>query len=412
MNVRPAIVVILIGAVLLSISIATPVAAQTPEASPPVDLDRAARSFAFHPAETGFGSFFAPIIDAGGSAEMTALLANTGSVNQDLLTYPANAYTAASGNGGFEAALYGSPIAGVATWLNYEARTYVLGPGEGVEITFTVTVPAETEPGQYIAAVAGEPAESSTVQGAGAFQQTTRFVTPVFILVPGETDTGFEIGDISLYSNDEVLLVDVGIRNTGDIRVQPYGTVEIIDGAGELVVSLPVQMESVYARESTVLTLGAAGVLPSGDYRIRVDFTDPDTGAAASAESGDIAFSSEATPVSTTFSITSATVMPAPSAHEVQFANVEATIANTGDPVANAQLSLIASVNGAEVERFPISQALSLQSGDTPVSTRYIPVTGWSSGEWTFELLLETVEPSGAAVVVGRQPVEGTITIP
>ena len=103
---------------------------------------------------------------------------------------------------------------------------------------------------------------------------------------------------------------------------------------------------------------------------------------------------------------------PSPSADDVQFATVDAVISNNGEPVANAQLSLIASVNGEEVERFPISQSLSLPTGETPITTRYIPATGWTSGEWTFELLLETVDPSGAAVVVGRQAIEGSITIP
>ena len=50
------------------------------------DVVREAQSFAFYPLETGFGSFFAPTIDAGGSAEMTAWLANSGSVAQEPLT--------------------------------------------------------------------------------------------------------------------------------------------------------------------------------------------------------------------------------------------------------------------------------------------------------------------------------------
>jgi hypothetical protein len=129
-------------------------------------------------------------------------------------------------------------------------------------------------------------------------------------------------------------------------------------------------------------------------------------------EASGIEAEAPATPEAATFVITQATVEPAPSADDVQFATVEAVISNAGEPVANAQLSLIARVNGEEIERFPISQSLSLPSGETTISTRYIPATGWTSGTWTFELLLETVEPGGAAVVVGRQMIEGSITIP
>lgn len=304
MKVRPSIVTVLVSAILVCTWVSSPslVTVQTPEASPAADPDRAAQSFAFYPLETGFGSFFAPTIDAGGSAEMTALLANSGSVAQELQTYSANAYTAQGG--GFEAAEYGTPVTEVATWLAYDERTLALDPGEGAEITFTVTVPEGTGPGQYIAAVAAEPAEASDVQGTGAFEQKTRYVVPVFITVPGETETGFEIGEMDLYADDDAVLIDVGIQNTGNIRVQPQGTVDIIDGTGALVLSLPVQMESIYAHESTVLTLAAAGALPQDTYRIRVSVSDPDTGAtAADGEAPALTAANPSVTVSAAFSL-------------------------------------------------------------------------------------------------------------
>jgi len=391
------------------------IAAQTPEAplaTPPIatDTERAAKSFAFYPADTGFGTFFSPTIASGQSAKLTALLANTGSVDQDLMAYSVNAYTA--NGGGFEAAEYGTPRTGVATWIGIESETVSLMPGEGVEIGFTVEVPAGTEPGQYIAAMAGEQAETSDVQGTENFLQKTRFVVPVFITVPGDMETGFEIGSTTLSSNPDAIVIDVEIQNTGDVRIRPEGTVDILDEAGNLMLSLPVTMESIYAHESTVLSLGTTGSLKTGPYTIRVNFSDADTGETATFESEPIPFTAQADIVPPTILINSATVSPAPASDNVQFANVEAVIANGGDPVANAQLSLIASVDGTEVERFPISQSLSLPTGDTPITTRYIPATGWTSGTWSFELLLETVEPGGAAVVVGRQAIEGTITIP
>jgi hypothetical protein len=120
----------------------------------------------------------------------------------------------------------------------------------------------------------------------------------------------------------------------------------------------------------------------------------------------------EATPEPTPLTIASGSVTPAPDADNVHFANVEAVIRNSGEPVTNAQLSLIARVDGEEVERFTISQSLALASGDTPISTRYIPAAGWTSGDWTFELLLETIDSSGGAIVVSRLSLEETITIP
>jgi hypothetical protein len=90
---------------------------------------------------------------------------------------------------------------------------------------------------------------------------------------------------------------------------------------------------------------------------------------------------------------------------------VTTTVLNNGDPATGVQLSLVAYLDGEEVERFPINQSLSLPTGETPITTRYIPATGFTAGEWSFELLLEAVAPGGAAVVVARTTIEETITV-
>lgn len=109
--------------------------------------------------------------------------------------------------------------------------------------------------------------------------------------------------------------------------------------------------------------------------------------------------------------ISSVSLTPLPSTEDVQFVSVEAIINNPVEPISGAQLSLLAYIDGVEVERFPISQSLSVPSGDTSISTRYIPLSGWTSGTWTFELLLEDVQ-GNTAIVIGRQLVEGSIVIP
>ena len=179
-----------------------------------------------------------------------------------------------------------------------------------------------------------------------------------------------------------------------------------------MIATFPVKMDSVYAHDSTTLTLGASGSLPPGTYTVRVNLSDAETGTTATAEKSGLEAAAAATPVPQQVVISAATAAPKPAADNVQFAEVAATIVNNGEQITNAQLSLVASKDGAEVERFPISQSLSLPTGETPVTTRYIPAEGWSSGSWTFELLVETVDPSGAAVVIARLPVDGTITIP
>jgi hypothetical protein len=388
----------------------TPADAQSGSATPDL-ADHVSKSFQFYPAEGSWGDYFDLTIEAGTSSTTTALLANTGEVAHELRTYAVDAFTA--NGGGFAAASYGTPPNEVTSWLDFPDQVFTIDVDTGIEITFTVSVPEATEPGQYITAIAAGNSEAGEVSGTENLTQITRFLVPVFITVPGPTTTEFEIGDASLSNVSDSLIISVPLRNTGDIRVRPKGTVELLDQEGKLVSSFPVEMQSIYAHDDTVLTVGVPGSIEPGVYEVRVNLTDPDSKVEASSTATNLEFQgSGALAERSLITITSASMLPAPAADNVQFANVEAVISNIGPPVANAQLSLIASVDGEEVERFPISQSLSLPSGDTPVTTRYIPATGWTTGEWSFELLLETVEPNGAAVVVGRQPIEGTITIP
>jgi hypothetical protein len=402
-------VAILLALLLMLTNVSSSVAQQI-AATPFSQEDRVSKSFQFYPTETGFGSYFDATVEAGKSSNLTALLANTGDKVQDLRVYPINAGT--DEGGGFLAAEYGTIPNTVTKWVGMEEQVFTLEPEMGAEITFSVTVPAGTAPGQYITAVAGEHAEASSVEGTENFTQKLRYVVPVFITVPGKTTAGFEVGDITTTTNDGAIVVTVDLSNTGDVRVRPEGSIDILDADAKLVISIPVKMESIYAHDGTTLTVGTNQAIPPGDYTVEVELSDKETKTTASGTSDPVHIDLAATPVPQAISISSAGIEPGPSADNVHFANVQATISNSGEPVTNAQLSLLVSKDGEEVERFPISQSLALPGGDTEVNTRYIPLEGWSSGEWTFELLLETVEGSGAAVVVASQPIEGSITIP
>ena len=396
---------------LLVPGLAPAVLGQDAASTPTVDPNAPVKAFEFYPSKTGLGSIFEATIKPGKSAKMVGTIGNTGNVDQEIRMYALNAFT--KDGGGFGMAPYGEPPNEVTSWVDLPEETYTIKPGTGIERTFEVNVPKGTAPGQYITAVTAEEANSTEVEGSNMFTQRLRYVVPVFITVPGDMTTSFEVGPITLTNELDITTIQVVLNNTGDIRVRPEGSVNVLDADGKLVIAFPVKMESIYARESTTLTVGAAGASQLLEpTKVQVNLADPDTGETASGEQSGFVVDTSATPVPVLISITSATATPKPAADNVQFVQVEATIQNSGDPVANAQLSLVASKDGAEVERFPISQSLSLPTGDTPISTRYLPADGWTTGTWTFELLLESVDPSGAAVVLGRLPVDGTVTIP
>ena len=124
-------------------------------------------------------------------------------------------------------------------------------------------------PGQYITAVVGAQAEPLEVEGSENFTQVLRYPVPVFITVPGETTAGFETGEIALTAQPEALVANVELINTGDVRVRPKGTIDLLDPDGELLASYPVEMQSIYAHDTTTLSIGFPGIVALDSYQIQ-----------------------------------------------------------------------------------------------------------------------------------------------
>lgn len=379
------------------------------EGTPELPEDSFTRTFVFHPADTGILTAFYTAVEPGDAVDLAVLIGNTGTVEQDILVYPVNVFTGVGG--GMVPADYGEDPSPVTQWVEFTEETVTITPGHGVERTFTVRVPEDTPPGEYIAAVAAQHAEAYEVEGVESFRQRSRYVTPIFITVPGEMSAEFSFGEPALNIVEDVLSIRVPVHNTGDTHVRPAGVFTLRDQGGNIIATAPVTMQTVFARESTTLTLGVPGGLPVGQYQIEGTFSDADTGASAAIERATFEATVAATPEPARFRIGSTSVVAAPAADNVQFVTLEADIVNSGEPANGVQLSLIAFLNGEEVERFPINQSLSLPTGETPITTRYIPATGFTEGEWSFELVLETVTPNGAAVVVARTMIEETIEV-
>jgi hypothetical protein len=380
-------------------------------ATPPAEVAPDTLAFVIYPAEKQQGDFFTATIKAGEQTVLKAVLGNTGKVAFKARTYALNAGTAP--NGGFLAASKDAPPNDVTRWLDYPEATYDLEPGKAVQLPLTIKVPKGTAPGQYLTAVAMETAEPRAVGGSAVFKQVIQQVVPVFITVPGPIKPKFEIGDITLTTQGVVSALTIEIKNRGNVRVKPTGTVTVTDASGATVLTAPITMDSVYARDETMLTIGVPA-LAGGTYKVSAEFKDPETGAKASVSDVKVAAQASATPVAVSpVAITSATATPQPSLDKIQFLNIAVTITNNGDAITNARLTLSVSHDGKAIEDYPLSESLALPIGDTTVQSRYIPATGWSSGTWTFSLRLESVDPNtGVAATIAARDLGGPIVVP
>jgi hypothetical protein len=385
----------LLPGILLALMLVLPAQAMqaqgTPEASPAASpaADSGPR-FVIRPKEGADGDYFTVEAKAGTTNELTVVLGNADDEPLKLRTYVND--TVPMTNGGFSIAEEDQEPTGTATWIDYEAETFEFKAGEGVERTFTVTIPEDAKPGQYIAGLALQTADPLEVEGTSLFNQIIRKTIAVFIIVPGPEQPAFSLGEPELMTDGALSRIVIPVENTGNVLVKPEGTLTLKDASGKAVVTAPIAMGSVYAGTTAPLSVALTTTIPDGDYTMSVDLADKETKAKAAIDEQTIAITAEdAAPAQ--FALTGEVTL-APDAKNPTFANVAVTVTNQGEPVANAEVLLNVMKDGELVETFPLAPSLALPQGATDVTQRYIPPTGFEDGTWTFSLRLNVVDAS------------------
>jgi len=357
------------------------------------------------------GSFFQLSLKPGETKRLSVQFANQYDQPLALRSFVSDTFTLT--NGGLGVNDEGKSTHAPTTWIAYPADTCKLKPNEGREIAFTVSVPADAKPGNYVAALVLQTADTVPVEGTALFDQIIRKAIAVDITVPGKSDPRFETGDATYATGPNVPSLSVDITNTGNERLRPEGEISLRDALGTEVLSADVAMGSVYAGTVTQLQFVLQQPLPEGTYTVELNLADTATKAKATSSNLSFTASAPATPIQTTIQFGNLAVTPGPDAKAPQFANITGTIVNGGAPVSNARLTIHALKDGKEVESFPLIPSLSLAQGETPIQQRYIPGTGFTKGDWSFLLTLESVDPSsGAATLLLTQEIETTIAVP
>jgi hypothetical protein len=298
-------------------------------------------------------------------------------------------------------------------WIDYPAETYTLAPGEVQDVDFTLKIPDDAAPGNYVSVLVLQTAEPVPVEGTQLFDQIIRKAIAIDITIPGDERPAFAIGDITYAGGPNVPSLAVAIANTGNQRLRPAGTMSVTDAGGAQVLSADVAMGSIYAGTSTLLQFALQQPLAAGDYALTLDLQDDETGAEASVSQQPFTVEDVATPVTNLVTLSDLSLEAGPDAAQPLFATITGTIANGGEAIASARLTVHAFKDGAEVESFQLIPSLSLPQGETPFEQRYIPGTGFTSGTWSFTLSLESVDTaSGAVTPLATQQLEQTIVVP
>jgi hypothetical protein len=388
--------------------------AQQPEGTPSTEPATPLPAMLFEPSAKNEGGRLTATLEPGASTTFIVSIGNIGEIPFRFVTYAADAFTAR--NGGFGLFDLDSEPSGATAWLEFPTESYDLEPGEAFERSFDVTVPEGTAPGEYVTGIAMQTADplNAADEGMFRFDQVFRTVLGIRIIVPGASAPELEIGEPSMIIEGGVAGIVVPLSNTGNEQVTPAGTIAVRTADGINVLAGDIQLGAFYAGFASEIFVGLPAPLADGTYEIDVTLVDADGASlnSVTAVPFDVDSSTFIEGVAKPVAFVDAVFTPLPDAANPQLVVIDATISNTAEPISQAQLTLVVELDGAEMERLIVNQSLALPFGDTVISERYLPLTGWTSGTWTFALELESIDSSGVAVAIDVIELDGEIEIP
>lgn len=222
--------------------------------------------------------YFVLSIKPGQKYKDQALVVNEGLTPVDLDLYVANAHTAVNGSASFRHR--GSAVEGIASWIRLDQNGVVLEPGETSLVTFTIEVPPNAPPGEHVAGLVVQPAETGTPSvgppdgnpEAGpqfSVEVVRRVGVAVVVSVPGERNVALDATDIRLDNQHESGAVfALSVRNTGNVMVDGHGTLIVRNKSGEELGSFEFDMATVLAGDEGLFYLDSLVYLADGRFQL------------------------------------------------------------------------------------------------------------------------------------------------
>lgn len=374
-----------------------------------VQTESSGAMFALHALGSEDGGHLRTELEPGGSAELVVVIGNRDTKPLSLRTYAADAFTLV--NGGFGVRDESEAITGPTAWITYSAETYELEPGETIERTVRVEVPANTQPGSYLAGIAAQTAEPVEVSGSQMFDQVIRKAIGLTVVVPGEQVGNAALGEPVIVGDTSGAGIVVPIMNTGNVSVRPAGELVLTVPGGDVVLRAPIAMRPVYAGHITTLEIAIPSHVPAGDYAVSLDLMDEERGWATSLRDVLVTLPDPVAPVlPDPVEITEVNLRAMPDAASGSapvYADVRVEITNREARIPAAQLTMVVSRDGDVIEEVVLGSAIALLEQLTVVERPWIPIEGWQEGRYTFSLLLESVNPSN-----GTRSILATLDVP
>ncbi|MGX4691483.1 WxL protein peptidoglycan domain-containing protein [Streptomyces sp. JNUCC 63] len=183
-------------------------------------------------APNGYGadrSSFSYSVNPGGQAKDAMVVANRGKSPLTLAVYAADGFTTDTGQ--LDLLTKDKKSVGIGAWIHADRESVVLRPGKSVTVPFTVTVPDNATPGDYVGGILTSLKQSDDAEGINVDR---RLGIRVKLRVSGELEPSLAIEDLHVDYTGSAnpfakgdATVTYTIHNTGNAMLSAGQTVAV-----------------------------------------------------------------------------------------------------------------------------------------------------------------------------------------
>lgn len=163
----------------------------------------------------------------------------------------------------------------MGAWVSLAQSSFALAPGGHRKVAFTVRVPANAAPGEWVAGIVAETSEKVASQKPGGkthaqIRIRNLTIVAVQVNVPGKRVYAFSIGRVTTGGARGFQKVLIQVANEGNVLAKPHGAVSVYDKSGRLVETLSFGMDTFLPHTEIDYPVLLKRALPPGQYSAAV----------------------------------------------------------------------------------------------------------------------------------------------
>lgn len=163
------------------------------------------------------------------------------------------------------------------SWVSLSVPDLSLEPKGRGQFLFTIAVPEDASPGDYLSGIVVQEAGQTDkqVERAVIFSVVQRQALTVHVIVPGPKFASLKVVSIKQVWDGAAVGFDVELHNTGNVRAKTKGTLTVTDKSGKVIGSFPIELGPILAGDTLVHHVSSGAALPPGQYgaSVQMSFT-------------------------------------------------------------------------------------------------------------------------------------------